>query len=59
MVYFQVDGLYKMFAGLADLERNAWQVQPPSPKKQKLQVHKRTNLKIVCVCNQGIEVTAQ
>ncbi len=38
MVYYQVEGLFKMFADLDELERNNWILSQPSPKKTKLQV---------------------
>ena len=38
MVYYQVDGLYKTFQKLKDMESNDWTPLPLSPKKPKTQV---------------------
>lgn len=38
MVYYEVNGLYRNFDELVEMEKNGWQALPPSPKKKKLQV---------------------
>ena len=40
MVYCQVDGLYKAFEELKEMESNGWKLSLLSPKKTKLQVYR-------------------